>query len=165
MPPLISAEPRIEPLASEADAEAFRQINEEWISRLFTLTDDDRKVLKDPFGQIVAPGGDVLVARIGGGVVVGCVALVPYPNKVVELAKMGVTPQAQGQGIGRKLVAAAVARACELGARRVFLGTNSRLAPAIHLYEGAGFTRITREQLPVADYYARADILMELPLQ
>ncbi|MFG3532417.1 hypothetical protein ACGF8B_37710 [Streptomyces sp. NPDC047917] len=35
-------------------------------------------------------------------------------------------------------------------------------APAIHLYEEAGFVRITREGLPVADYYARADILMEL---
>ncbi|MGH8147904.1 MAG: hypothetical protein ACREPY_16435 [Rhodanobacteraceae bacterium] len=43
----------------------------------------------------------------------------------------------------------------------VFLGTNFRLASVLHLYEAAGFRRITRDELPVADYYARADILME----
>ncbi len=69
-----------------------------------------------------------------------------------------------GGGIGRKLVGAAIARAAELSGQRIFLGTNSRLESAVHLYERAGFTRITRDELPVADYYARADILMELTL-
>ena len=60
--------------------------------------------------------------------------------------------------------AAAIERSRTLGATRVFLGTNSKLGPAVHLYEQAGFVRITRDRLPVADYYARADILMELGL-
>lgn len=156
--------PQIARLSSDDDAEAFRRINEEWISRLFTLTDEDRALLNDPRGQIIGQGGDVLLARADDGTVLGCVALVHYPNDVLELSKMGVTPAAQGLGVGRSLVTAAITRARQLGARRVFLGTNSKLAPAIHLYENAGFTRISREQLPVADYYARADILMELVL-
>jgi len=150
--------------ASDHDAEAFRRINEEWISRLFTLTREDRALLDDPRGQIIETGGDVLLARTDDGTVLGCVALVRHPDDVLELSKMGVAPAAQGHGIGRTLVAAAVRRARELGGRRVFLGTNSKLGPAIHLYEDAGFTRISREHLPVVDYYARADVLMELPL-
>jgi len=155
----------ISSIASPGDADAFRALNEEWISRLFTLQDEDRAVLGDPFGRIVASGGDVLVAREpSGDAVVGCVALLAYPDAVFELAKMAVAPRSQGRGTGRALVAAAIDRARALGGRRLFLGTNTALAPAIHLYEDAGFTRITRDRLPVSDYYARADILMELAL-
>ncbi|MFJ9724793.1 GNAT family N-acetyltransferase [Streptomyces sp. NPDC101209] len=150
-------------IASQSDADAFYALNEEWISRLFSLEEADRAVLSDPFGRIVAAGGDVLVARApGSGTVLGCIALLAHPDAVFELAKMAVAPAARGRGIGRRLVAAAVARARTLGARRLFLGTNSKLAPALHLYEDAGFVRIPRDRLPVADYYARADILMEL---
>ncbi|MFC4337112.1 GNAT family N-acetyltransferase [Salininema proteolyticum] len=158
------AELSIDSLSSDEDAEAFRSINEEWITKFFTLIEADRKLLDDPRGRVIAHGGDVLMARLGGATV-GCVALIPYPSGVFELSKMGVSPVAQGRGIGRDLVAAAVRRARELGAVRVFLGTNSALAPAVHLYEEAGFTRVSRDALPVEDYYARADVLMELRLK
>ncbi|MGW0882350.1 GNAT family N-acetyltransferase [Streptomyces sp. NPDC002671] len=158
-----SAPTVVSSIASRSDADAFRALNEEWISRLFTLEEEDRAVLGDPFGHIVDPGGDVLLAREpDSGTVVGCVALLARPDGVFELAKMAVAPAAQGHGIGRLLVTAAIDRARTLGGNRLFLGTNSKLAPAIHLYEDAGFVRITRDRLPVADYYARADILMEL---
>ncbi|WP_406145129.1 GNAT family N-acetyltransferase [Streptomyces sp. NBC_01012] len=152
-------------IASQSDADAFRALNEEWISRLFTLQAEDRAVLGDPSGRIVGPGGDVLMAREpDSGTVIGCVALLAYPDGVFELAKMAVAPAAQGRGIGRLLVAAAIDRTRTLGGARLFLGTNSRLTPALHLYEDAGFVRIARDRLPVADYYARADVLMELDL-
>jgi putative acetyltransferase len=151
-------------LASSTDRAAFREINEEWISRLFTLTDEDRLLLSDPEGRIVEPGGDVLIAHDARGAAVGCIALIPYGDGVFELAKMGVTPRSQGAGTGRRLIGAAIRRAGELGGRRIFLGTNSRLEAAVHLYEAAGFQRITRDRLPVENYYARADILMELTL-
>ncbi|MEU9970787.1 GNAT family N-acetyltransferase [Streptomyces malaysiensis] len=161
--PHTSAPTMISSIGSQSDADAFYALNEEWISRLFTLQEEDRAVLGDPFGRIVGPGGDVLMAREpGNGTVVGCVALLAYPDAVFELAKMAVAPAAQGRGIGRQLIAAAVDRARALGGTRLFLGTNSKLTPALHLYEDAGFGRITRDRLPVADYYARADILMEL---
>ncbi|MFD5432742.1 GNAT family N-acetyltransferase [Kitasatospora sp. NPDC127067] len=161
--PYASAPTVVSPIASPSDADAFRTLNEEWISQLFTLEEKDRAVLGDPFGRIVGPGGDVLLAREPeSGTVVGCVALLAYPDAVFELAKMAVTPAARGRGIGRLLVAAAIDRARALGGARLFLGTNSKLATAVHLYEDAGFVRITRDRLPVADYYARADILMEL---
>lgn len=151
-------------LATPTDLTAFREINEDWISRLFTLTDEDRRLLADPIVQIVRPGGDVLIAHDASGEAVGCVALVSYGDGIFELAKMGVTQSAQGAGIGRRLIDAAIRRGTELGARRLFLGTSTRLEAAVHLYEAAGFHRITRDRLPVADYYARADILLEISL-
>ncbi|MER7786674.1 GNAT family N-acetyltransferase [Streptomyces sp. NPDC097640] len=161
--PFAPAPTTIASITSPSDAAAFRALNEEWISRLFTLEEEDRAVLEDPFGRIVGPGGDVLLAHEPhSGTAVGCVALLAYPDAVFELAKMAVAPAAQGRGIGRRLVTAAIDRARELGGTRLFLGTNSKLAPAIHLYEDAGFVTITRDRLPVADYYARADTLMEL---
>ncbi|WFR68352.1 hypothetical protein P9139_09155 [Curtobacterium flaccumfaciens] len=42
-------------IASGADAEAFRILNEDWIGRFFTLEDEDRKLLGDPFGRLSDP--------------------------------------------------------------------------------------------------------------
>ncbi|GAA4384922.1 GNAT family N-acetyltransferase [Tsukamurella soli] len=151
------------PMRTPADAEAFRRIGEEWLTRLFSVTDADADLLGDPRGRIVERGGAVLIAHADGEPV-GCVALLPYPDRVFELSKMGVSPGFQGGGIGRRLVTAAVDEARRLGARRVFLGSSHVLGPALHLYEEAGFIRITRADLPVDDYYARADVFMDLPL-
>lgn len=96
--------------------------------------------------------------------ITGCVALIAYPDHVIELSKMAVAPAAQGHGVGRLLVTAAIKRASELQGRRLFLGTNTKLAPAVHLYDEAVFRRIDADQLPVANYYGRADILMALRL-
>ncbi|WP_335938823.1 GNAT family N-acetyltransferase [Streptomyces sp. PTD5-9] len=158
-----SAPVTVSSIASQSDADAFRALNEEWISQLFTLEEEDRAVLADPFGRVVGPGGDVLLAKEpDSGTVVGCVALLAHPDAVFELAKMTVASAARGRGIGRRLVAAAVGRYRALGGSRLFLGTNSALAPALRLYEETGFVRIPRDRLPVTDYYARADVLMEL---
>ncbi|WP_409350828.1 GNAT family N-acetyltransferase [Streptomyces tauricus] len=119
---------------------------------------------RDPFTHIVQPGGDVLIARIPNGTAAGCVALLRYSSDLLELATMGVRAEFRSRGAGQRLREAAIARARPLDARRLFLGTNSRPAAALRLYEDSGFRRISREELPLADYYARADILMQLSL-
>lgn len=63
-------------LATPADAEAFRTLNEAWITRYFTLEDEDRVFLSDPVGRVVEQGGAVLVARLDDQVV-GCIGVVP----------------------------------------------------------------------------------------
>jgi GNAT superfamily N-acetyltransferase len=155
---------RIDSLRSRADADAFRRLNEAWISALFTMEAKDRESLADPVGRYVAPGGDVLLARDeAAGRVVGCVALEPAGDGVFELSKMTVDAAARGHGLGHRLVGAAIERARELGATSLFLASNARLAPAIHCYEAAGFVHVPREQLaPVP--FERADVFMTLPL-
>ncbi len=149
---------RIDPF-KPGDAAAFRDINLEWISRYFVVEAKDREALDNPEASILAKGGRILIARLDGEPV-GAVALIPMPDATVELAKMGVRPQAQGKGVGRRIIAAALATAGEMGARRVYLETNSILGPALKLYEDAGFRRVQGPPSP----YARADVQMELVL-
>jgi len=149
-------------MITPAEAEAFQTLNEEWISRIFTMEESDRKTLDDPFGAVVDRGGDVLIVR-DGEEIVGCVAIVPGRDGAFELSKMAVTPAARGRGLGRRLVQAAVDRARELGAVTVFLGSSTKLPNAVHLYEAAGFQHVPAEQIQLAPY-ARADVFMELVL-
>lgn len=152
----------IEPMATAEDARAFRELNEEWITALFTLEDADRALLENPTGAIVDRGGQVLIAR-DGAERVGCVAVVPTGNGVFELSKMAVRPSQRNRGTGRQLIRAAIEVAARLGATSLFLGSSTRLPSAVHLYESVGFSHVPAERVgPVP--YARADVFMELVL-
>jgi GNAT superfamily N-acetyltransferase len=152
----------ISPMATPEDAAAFRALNEEWILRIFSMEPADLKTIDDPFGSIVDPGGTVLLAR-ERGVAIGCVALVAEGDGVFELAKMAVAPAAQGRGVGRRLVLAAIDHARHLGARALVLESNHRLESAIHLYEQAGFVHVPAVHLTPSPY-ARADVFMRMQL-
>jgi len=139
-------------------APAFRQLNLDWIERLFRVEAADRKVLDDPERAIIAPGGQILFA-MDGERAVGTVAMIHCGAGRYELAKMAVVPGQQGRGIGERLGAAGVAWARAAGATVVFLETNSSLAGAIRLYERLGFRHAVD---PNQGEYARADVYMEL---
>ena len=140
------------------DEAAFRDINLEWIERFFAVEAKDREVLGDPHKYILEPGGQIFIA-VDGDALVGAVALMPMGNGSVELAKMGVRPQAQGKGAGRMLVAAAIEGARAMSMKRVYIETNSVLAPALKLYRDAGFQPLA-DKIPTP--YARADVQLEL---
>lgn len=139
---------------------AFRDLNLEWIAAFFEVEPEDRRVLDDPETHILAPGGAILVA-LDGDDPVGTGALIPTEPHEYELAKMAVTPRAQGRGVGRRLCAALIALARARGAHRVELVSHRSLAPALALYRSLGFREISLG--PVA--YQRANIRMELPLR
>lgn len=56
-----------------------------------------------------------------------------------EILTIAVRPAARRRGAGRALLAAAMAAAAEVGARRMVLEVAATNAPARALYEGAGF--------------------------
>ena len=142
------------------DGTAFKTLNEEWISRYFVLEKKDRETLGDPENTILRKGGKVFFVEAGGQTV-GCVALIPMGGSVYELSKMAVSPALRGQGIGRKLLEYAIAQAKALGATSLFLGSNSVLKNAVHLYEAVGFKHVPPEELPEM-HYARADVFLSL---
>jgi putative acetyltransferase len=142
------------------DEAAFRDINLEWITRYFVVEAKDRAVLDNPRKYILDRGGKILLA-VDGGDTIGVVALVVLGDGSVELAKMGVRPAAQGKGVGRALVAAAIDAARQMGMRRIYIETNSVLGPALKLYRDAGFAPLAERQ---PSPYARADVQLELML-
>ena len=85
-----------------------------------------------------------------GGLLRACYALFPLaiayvrrPPRSDELyvANLAVDPEYQNRGIGRRLLATAAERAQARGYRRLSLHVAASNAPALHLYESAGFAR------------------------
>jgi putative acetyltransferase len=139
-----------------ADADAFFELNREWIQRYFWLEPADLEVLWHPQTAILDTGGHIFMA-VRNGVCVGCCALIAMGPGEYELAKMAVTPAERRHGVGRQLIAAAIAKAERLNTTRLYLETNHTLTGAIALYESMGFRHLP----PHHSHYSRADVFME----
>lgn len=140
----------------------FRALNEEWITAHWQLEEADCRVLDHPQEHILDRGGHIFVALYKEEPVGVCaLCRMDNPDYDFELAKYAVSPKAQGRGIGTMLCEAAVAKARELGAGRLFLESNTLLGPAIRIYRKLGF----RELPEFHTAYARGDIQMELILK
>lgn len=139
--------------------EAFCALNKEWITKYFELEDADFHILENPQKYIIDKGGHIFVGCYRGEPV-GVCALhkMDDPEYDYELAKLAVSPKAQGLGIGVMLCEAVIEKARKLGARNIFLESNTRLHPAIHIYKKVGFRELP--QRPSG--YKRADIWMEI---
>jgi DNA-binding MarR family transcriptional regulator/N-acetylglutamate synthase-like GNAT family acetyltransferase len=138
---------------------AFRQLNEEWITKYFRMEESDYKALDHPQEYILDKGGHIYMALYKGEAVATC-ALIPMDDGGFELAKMAVSPRARGLGIGYLIGKACIEKARTLGAPRVYLESNTALKPAINLYHKLGFRKAAGPPSP----YERSNIQMELPL-
>jgi ribosomal protein S18 acetylase RimI-like enzyme len=134
--------------------EAFERLNRAWIEAYFTLEDADREIFADPAGKILAPGGEIFFV-VEGDEVLGTCAVLPHSAEVHEIAKMAVAPEARGRGFGDLLMDACVAYSRAAGVREIVIVSNTRLQPAIRLYQKHGFVRVPFED---DGRYARADI-------
>ena len=143
-------------------AQAWRSLNEAWISKHFAIEAKDRAVLDDPKGKILDRGGHIFMAERDGEVI-GCVALIAMADGGYEVAKMTVTEAARGTGLGRLLMQACIDKARADGAPRLYLETNSSLAPALGLYRARGFVDLDPAMRPPSEY-ARCDVWMERPV-
>lgn len=143
-------------------ARDFRLLNEDWINEYFKMEEADQKVLDDPEGFIIDPGGEIVFARDAlTQEVLGTCAIVRCDDAVCELAKMAVAKSARGRGIGRQIGEEAIRVAQEMGFMKMYLETNASLAPAIGLYRQLGFKR---RDFPYPSDYTRADVFMDLDL-
>lgn len=138
---------------------AFQQLNYAWIETYFQIEDADRNSLDHPEDTILKPGGHILMARYRGELVGTC-ALIKVDDITYELAKMTVSETVRGKGIGWALGQAAIRKAQELNAKTLVLESNTRLEPAIKLYQKLGFQRIVGHP----SIYERCNIQMELKL-
>ena len=136
----------------------FKRINVEWIAKFFVVEPHDLEQLDDP-QAIIDNGGQIFLAKMGDEIV-GTSAIIHDGDNVYELAKMGVTPKAQGLGLGKKLCAISIEEAIKRKAKVLYLLSNRKLTPAITMYESLGFIEV-----PLGGtLYERTDIKMDYKL-
>ncbi|HMB63674.1 MAG TPA: helix-turn-helix domain-containing GNAT family N-acetyltransferase [Eudoraea sp.] len=140
----------------------FKILNEEWIRKYFKMEEMDHKALDHPKEYILDNGGHIMVALYEGEPVGVCALIkMDHPDYDYELAKMGVSPKAQGKGIGWLLGNAIIEKARALGAKQIYLESNTILEPAIALYRKLGFKKVPGHPTP----YERCNIQMALKIK
>lgn len=145
-------------------AQAFHDINAQWIGAMYTLEQTDRDVLENPRARIIDRGGDILFVEAEGLGVVGACALQKTGEDQFELTKMGVLEAARGRKAGEFLLHAIIARARDMGAERLYLLSNAKSAAAIHLYEKLGFVHDAETMAEFGARYARCNVAMRYPI-
>ncbi len=139
--------------------DAFRELNLEWLDKYNLTEEPDLLVLNDPQGTILDKGGYIWVAT-DGNKIIGSAALINEEHGIYELAKMAVTKEYQGRGISKQLIETCLAKAKEVGAKKLLLFSNHQLMTALKLYEKYGFRHVKVEHSP----FETADVKMEMEL-
>lgn len=137
---------------------AFESLNKAWIEKYFWIEPIDVEVLQNPEKNIMAAGGEILIALVDDQPV-GVVALKRVSETVLEFTKMAVDEKFQGKKIGEKLAIVAIATAKVMKANKIILYSNTKLVAAIQLYRKLGFVEVELD-----GPYKRSDIKMELNL-
>lgn len=116
---------------------------------------------------------DYQVVRDADGRVLGCVALDEYSPSLVELVSLAVAPEAQGRGIGKRLIAAAEELARQRGHQELFavsLADDLFLAMgfepstiAIYPEKIARYAKISRSELSIGRKFCFTRRLAPLP--
>lgn len=138
---------------------AFKTLTEEWINAHWQMEEADKKAVEHPQEYIIDRGGAIFVALYKEQPV-GVCALYKLNGSTYdyELAKLAVSPEVHGKGLGEQLCETVINKAIEQGGKKIFLESNTLLKPAIHLYRKLGFKELA-EYRPA---YARGNIQMEL---
>jgi len=100
----------------------------------------------DSFRDRIIPGGAFLVVEAGGGRPIATASASHNPRATRyyfpfggEVGYVTVDPLHRGKGLGRAVVALAVARLIEAGYRHIFLGVQGWRLPAVKCYLRLGF--------------------------
>jgi len=140
--------------------EHIRTLNYEWLEKYFRLEPGDVVALSDPQIHIIDKGGFIFYVSHNDEIV-GVAALLKVTDAVYELGKMAVTEKYRNMKFGKLLIEHCIRFAETKGIEKLILYSNTKLAPAIHLYKKYGFVEIQLE----SGHYERADIKMEKQLK
>lgn len=138
----------------------FAALNRAWLEKYFAVEPIDEEIFANPKEYIIDNGGYIFFAKLDNKIA-GTFALMKTHEGVFELSKMAVAEEFQGKQIGNKMLEFCLEKAKELNAEKVILYSNTRLKPAIHLYEKYGF-----KEVPLGNVeYKRADIKMVIDIK
>lgn len=94
--------------------------------------------------ELLPPVGRLVLAQSTDGQLLGCGTLRRIRPDAVEMKRMFVRPEAQGQGLGRCLFEMRIEEARKMGCRAVYADTARGNRPMLAMYEKFGFHYIQR---------------------
>jgi amino-acid N-acetyltransferase len=113
------------------------------ICELIRTFADRKLMIRRSLGELYESIREFLVAEGDHGQVIGCVALHVFWEDLAELKCLAVREDAQGQGVGRRLV-----EECWRGARDLEIASVFTLTYVAEFFERCEFTRIEKSELP-----------------
>ena len=134
----------------------FIDFNTAWIVDNFGFLEEEDKETFAKIDEKLAQGAMVYFAIENGVALATCMAK-PMSEGTWEICKLGSNKFKPHPGCGSAVFQAAMQWAVDHGAKRLFILSNSKLKPAIHIYEKNGF-----HEIKLDDYeYVRGDIAFE----
>lgn len=94
--------------------------------------------------EALPPDGRLLLATTEDGTLVGCGMLRSIRQDAVELKRVFVRPEAQGQRLGQRLVKCLLSEARSMGCTALYADTVKGNTPMTNLCENLGFEYIDR---------------------
>ena len=116
--------------------QAFIDLNTKWITKLFGKIEPDDVETFAHIDELIAEGAMIFFAVEDEKVLAACMAK-PTGGGEWEMCKMGAAGQYTGAGCA--VFAKCRDYAIERGAKRLFLVSNDKLGPALHIFKKAGF--------------------------
>ncbi len=106
-------------------------------------------------GEFAAPCGLLLLAISNSGPA-GTIAMRPMMVDECEVKRLYVPPRFRGEGLGKRLLLAAIEEARQMGYKAMFCDTLTGMQQAARLYEAMGFERVaaySSDPTPGAIYF------------
>ncbi len=135
---------------------AFVDFNTDWIVTNFgKLEQHDLETFEKIDDEL--RNGAMIFFAVENDIPLACCMSTPMEGDTWEICKLGSNKDIPHKGAGSLVFGAAMEWAQEHGAKRLFIISNSRLKPALHIYEKHGF-----KEIKLDDYgYERGDIAFE----
>jgi GNAT superfamily N-acetyltransferase len=136
--------------------QAFIDFNTDWIVSNFGFLEEHDKETFEKIDEEIQKGAMIFFA-VENEIPLACCMSKPMNDNTWEICKFGSNKKVQHKGAGNIVFKAAMDWAFEKGAKRLFIISNSKLKPALHIYEKYGFKEIKLDNYE----YVRGDIAFE----
>ena len=136
--------------------QAFIDFNTDWIVTNFGKLEQHDLDTFEKIDEELRNGAMIFFA-VENNIPLACCMSMPMEGDTWEICKLGSNKELPHKGAGSLVFRAAMEWAQKHDAKRLFILSNSRLKPALHIYEKHGF-----KEIKLDDYgYERGDIAFE----